>query len=402
MKSKQVQDFKEIAELIKDQFIPTKNISMPYIGLEHIEQGTLRLSSIGKSSDITSQKFKFKKNDILFGKLRPYFRKVVRPSFDGICSTDIFVVRAKEGVSQIFLYYVMATNEFVNYSSQGSQGTKMPRASWDFLEKYEQWVPSLDEQERIGKTLDDLDSKIQNLQKQNQILEKTIQTIFKSWFIDFDGVTEFEDSELGKIPKGWQIGILENFLDLTKGVSYKSQDLKFSNKALVTLKSVKRGGGYTNIGLKSFDGKYNENQVVKENDIIVAQTDLTQNADVIGKPALIRDSKHFDILVASLDIVIIKIKNNKILKFYIYYLFLTDRFQNHVYGYTSGTTVLHLAKDAIPNFVFILPPTKTLEKFDKLISTWIQKNHENNNQIENLTKIRDFLLPKLMSGEIRV
>ena len=254
----------------------------------------------------------------------------------------------------------------------------------------------------IGECYFSISEKIENLQNQNKVIEQIAQAIFKSWFIDFDGVTEFEDSELGKIPKGWQIGILENFLDLTKGVSYKSQDLKFSNKALVTLKSVKRGGGYTNIGLKSFDGKYNENQVVKENDIIVAQTDLTQNADVIGKPALIRDSKHFDILVASLDIVIIKIKNNKILKFYIYYLFLTDRFQNHVYGYTSGTTVLHLAKDAIPNFVFILPPTKTLEKFDKLISTWIQKNHENNNQIENLTKIRDFLLPKLMSGEIRV
>ena len=195
---------------------------------------------------------------------------------------------------------------------------------------------------------------------------------------------------------------LGTFLQLTKGVSYKSEDLKFSNKALVTLKSVKRYGGYEPNGLKSFTGKYNENQVVKEDDIIVAQTDLTQNADVIGKPAIIKNSKNFEILIASLDLIVVKIKNNKILKSYLYNLFLTNKFQNHVYGYTSGTTVLHLAKDAIPNFKFILPSLNILKKFDKLVSHMIQKNHENNDQIQNLTKIRDVLLPKLMSGRIRV
>ena len=87
----------------------------------------------------------------------------MRPNFDGICSTDIFVVRAKEGFSQTFLYYLMASQEFVNHSSRGSQGTKMPRASWEFLEKYEQGIPSLEEQEEIGKTLGDLDTKIKNL-----------------------------------------------------------------------------------------------------------------------------------------------------------------------------------------------------------------------------------------------
>ena len=81
---------------------------------------------------------------------------------------------------------------------------------------------------------------------------------------------------------------------------------------------------------------------------------------------------------------------------------MTDEFQNHVYGYTSGTTVLHLAKDGVPNYQFILPSTKILEQFDKLVSIMMQKNHDNHYQIDNLTKTRDALLPKLMSGEIRV
>ena len=81
---------------------------------------------------------------------------------------------------------------------------------------------------------------------------------------------------------------------------------------------------------------------------------------------------------------------------------MTDEFQNHVYGYTSGTTVLHLAKDGVPSYQFLIPPKEILEKFYRLASIIMQKNHDNHYQIESLTETRDALLPKLMSGEIRV
>ena len=71
---------------------------------------------------------------------------------------------------------------------------------------------SKQEQIKIGIFLNDLDTKIQNLQNQNKILEQTAQAIFKSWFIDFDGQTEFEDSELGQIPKGWSVKQINYFL----------------------------------------------------------------------------------------------------------------------------------------------------------------------------------------------
>ena len=321
---------------------------------------------------------------------------------DTYVNQSVVVLRTnKQIILPQFLFYNLKSRytELRRISDSHSSRGSLPK---NVLSDVEIIFPTLHDQRKIGKILYDLDCKITNLQNQNKILEQIAQTVFKSWFVDFDGVTEFEDSELGKIPKGWKVDKLGNFLELIKGVSYKSQDLIFSNKALVTLKSVKRGGGYTNNGLKSFDGKYNYNQVVHENDIIIAQTDLTQSADIIGKPAIIRNSKKFEILIASLDLIIVKTKSDKIPKTYLYYLFMTGEFQNHVYGYTSGTTVLHLAKDGIPNYNFILPTTETLEKFDKLISTIIQKNHKNNCQIENLAIIRDILLPKLMSGQIRI
>ena len=74
----------EVTEPVKETYNPDGSNDFAYIGLEHIEQETLRLNSVGVSSDVTSNKFKFKSNDVLFGKLRPYFRKVARPKCDGM------------------------------------------------------------------------------------------------------------------------------------------------------------------------------------------------------------------------------------------------------------------------------------------------------------------------------
>ncbi|MBT6647050.1 MAG: restriction endonuclease subunit S [Thaumarchaeota archaeon] len=317
-------------------------------------------------------------------------------------SPTLAVINPKNSIDKKFLNSVLHSRQFSNQVFARITGTTRPTLGIQQLRKLLIMIPPIDEQKSIGKSLSELTRKIQNLQNQNHTLEQIAQAIFKSWFVDFDGVTEFEDSELGKIPKGWSVDKFENHLELTKGVSYKSKELMPSNKALVSLKSINRGGGYTERGLKSFDGKYKDNQIVYENDIVIAQTDLTQDASVIGKPALIRKSNEFNVLIASLDLIIARPKNNENLKFYIYHILLTNKFQNHIYGYTNGTNVLHLGKDGIPNYQFLLPPKKILEKFNQLVSTLIQNNHNNHCHIQTLTKTRDALLPKLMSGEIRV
>jgi len=302
----------------------------------------------------------------------------------------------------MFCLYYFKSKYGQNEISRMTGGTQSRSIPSSELSNVLVLIPPKPEQIRISKILFDIDLQIENLKKQNRFLKQIPESIYKSWFIDFDGQVEFEDSKLGQIPKGWTIEKLENFVDLTKGVSYKSKELMHSNKALVTLKSVKRGGGYTERGLKSFNGKYKESQILHQDDIIIAQTDLTQSADVIGKPAIITNSIFFDILIASLDLLIVRLKNNKISKSFLYHMLMTDEFQSHVYGYTSGTTVLHLAKDGVPSFSFILPPKKILEKFDKSISNMMQKYRDNTYQIKFLEQTRDALLPKLMSGEIRV
>ena len=101
----------EIAKLSKTQWRVGDKVQK-YIGLEHINQGDLSINDFGNSLKLQSNKLFFKKGDVLFGKLRPYFRKVWRAKFDGVCSTDMWVLRAKENFNQIFLFYFIA-NPFI-------------------------------------------------------------------------------------------------------------------------------------------------------------------------------------------------------------------------------------------------------------------------------------------------
>lgn len=195
-----------ITEPKKNTYLPIGNENLKYIGLEHIEQKSLRLSSVGHSNEVKSNKFLFFVNDILFGKLRPYFRKVVKPNFDGICSTDIWVFRAKECCDQNFLFYFLANRDFINTANGGEGGTRMPRADWDFLKTTNWLLPPLPEQRAIASVLSSLDDKIDLLHRQNKTLEAIAETLFRQWFVE-----EADD--------GWEDGKLPTEFDFVMGVS---------------------------------------------------------------------------------------------------------------------------------------------------------------------------------------
>ncbi len=177
-----------------------------------------------------------------------------------------------------------------------------------------------------------------------------------------------------------------------KGKSYKSVELEPSSTALVTLKSFSRGGGYRSDGLKAYVGKYKPEQEVVAGDLIIAYTDVTQAADVIGKPAMVIDDPNYKHLVISLDVAVIRPVHER-LKNYLYGLANTYQFQEHTKSYTTGTTVLHSA-------VF---PDKPLEDiFFNITEPIFLSINERTEETRKLTLLRDTLLPKLLSGEINV
>ena len=135
---------------------------------------------------------------------------------------------------------------------------------------------------------------------------------------------------------------------------------------------------------------------------MVAYTDITQQAEVVGKPAIVRGSPDFDTLVASLDLGIVRPKTNEMPIAFLYELFRTDDFQGHIYGYATGTTVLHLNKEGVPSHKFARPSDRILETYRQIAQPLFDRIELNEAESATLAELRDTLLPKLLSGELRM
>ena len=391
----------EIAELRKDSFLPNGK-NLPYIGLEHIEQQSLRLNSVGSAENLLSNKFHFLKGDILYGKLRPYFRKVYHPRFEGVCSTDIFVIKNKKPVSKDYLFYLIATEEFTSIANSGSTGTHMPRADWGQLKNSTWAIPSsLVEQESIASILSSLDNKIELNIQMNQTLENIAQSIFKKWFVNFN-FPGFTGVLTDGLPAGWKTGKLGEISDFVKGVSYRSAELKNSPDALVTLKSINRNGGFNIDGFKEFDGKYKTAQELHEGDVIIAQTDITQAAELIGCPAIVENTFSYRRLIASIDIIKFTPKPNTVSNFTLYHILKQKPFKDYCLSHTNGSTVLHLKSSELSNFELIIPDKELTDRFEDAVRPVREKILSQNKESFILKNIRDNLLPKLMTGKIQI
>lgn len=130
----EVNAFRDIAMLANERACASDmTADLAYLGLEHFQEGGRGLTSVGSAVGLDSLKSRFRPGDVLYGRLRPYFRKVARPDFDGVCSTEIWVLRPTNGVSPEFVEAVVSTQDFTDFAMRGSGGTHMPRAAWDHV-----------------------------------------------------------------------------------------------------------------------------------------------------------------------------------------------------------------------------------------------------------------------------
>jgi len=373
---------------------------------------------------------RFQDGDTLLARITPCLEngKIARFKASGYISvahgsTELIVIRGRAGVTDTgFAYYLTQSPLVRGYAISQMTGTSgRQRVPIEAFEHLLVPIPPLPEQRAIAHILGTLDDKIELNRRMNETLEAMAQAMFKSWFIDFDPVhakaegrapglpadvaalfpDSFEDSELGQIPKGWTVRSLGELVSAVKGCTYASDDLVDSDTALVTLKSFARGGGYRSDGLKSFAGPYKAEQVVTPGEIVIACTDVTQAAAIIGRTAMVHGTAAYRTLVASLDTIIIRPNSQKTTRSFLYCLGRTDEFVSHTYSHTTGTTVLHLAKEAVPSFVLALPPPQPLMRFDSLAEPILSLIRASVEQSETIAALRDAMLPKLLSGELR-
>ncbi len=179
----EVMELGEICYPSKTRINPiTTNQNFKCIELEHLSQGSGMLLGYANSSELLSQKSVFEKGDVLFGKLRPYLRKYLLADFDGVCTTEIWVLKSERNISNQYLYHLVQSEKIIE-AANISTGTKMPRAEWKTVAETKIPVPTKAEQTAIATALSDADALISSLEKlvakKRNIMQGTMQKLLQ-------------------------------------------------------------------------------------------------------------------------------------------------------------------------------------------------------------------------------
>ncbi len=325
------------------------------------------------SSLPTGNAVKYYKGQTLVSNIRPYFKKIWHAKNDGGCSADVLVFEIINDVDDKFFYYYLSQENFFEYVMAGSKGTKMPRGDKQQILMYPFSYPSKKEQKAIAATLSCLDDKIELNNRMNKNLEEMAQTIFKSWFVDFEPFQEgeFEESELGMIPKGWRVGTIGEIASISSG---KRPPLKQDcSSAEIYIPVV----GASSIMAYTSEYLFNEKILITGR---VGTHGIIQRFSTPCWPSdntLVIKSEYYEFVYQTLNGVDYKSMNR-------------------------GSTQPLITQTDLKNINIIIPIESVLNGFEKLTLDIMTIWYENINQNKILSQLRDTLLPKLMSGEIRV
>lgn len=344
----------------------------------------------------------YKKGDILLSNIRPYFKKIWYATQEGGCSNDVLVVKAGKTVDSKFLYYVLSDNNFFNYSTVTAKGTKMPRGSQNAIMKY--WVPNLDlpTQKKIADILSSYDELIKANNERIELLEQTVQELYKEWFVRFR-FPGYENAKFEEgIPEGWsyvRFGKAIDIIDGDRGVNYPKQEEFYPEGDCLFLNA----GNVTTKGFDFSSCAY----ITKEKDAILRKGKV-QHGDVllttrgtVGNVAFYNETMTFSEMRINSGMVILR-NLGVVSPEYIYTSLRHEYLQKLMTMYASGSAQPQLPIKDMKRMKIIKSDTKTMERFTEMsadiynqIYLLIMKN-------QTLAKQRDMLLPRLMSGKLEV
>jgi type I restriction enzyme S subunit len=395
-------DFGSLAELRKEKVNPSDALDDYYIGLEHIEKDSLRISGHGYGRDVDSQKQRFYKGDILFGKLRPYFRKVAVADFDGICSTDIWVVRPKLESDRQFVFYWMASREFIEKATQGAEGGRMPRAKWDWVEKFTLPQMNAAERSRIGDILSGFDAKISANHQLADDLRKTLRTIFKSWFLNFERDAENVEGESG-LPRGWTRRMLDEC-----HFTIESGSRPKGGVAGIT-------SGTPSIGAESINGigvfEYSKTKHVPHDFFLKMKKGKPRDFDVLlykdgGKPGEFKPrlgmlGLGFPFNSYAINEHVFLLRSELLGQFFLYFWIELESTLDVLRALGVKSAIPGINQQDVNSLEVLLPSTERLDEFNELGQVAVERILTLSKESRALSLLRDSVLPMALQGEVK-
>ena len=310
----------------------------------------------------------YQTNDILISNIRPYFQKIWQANCDGACSADVLCIRANEDIDDKYLYYLLSQQIFFDYIMSGAKGCKMPRGDKSQIMQWQISLPPLTEQKRIADILSAIDDKIELNRRINANLEQQAQALYKSWFVD-NKKDDWEEKRLDDI-----ISIYDSQRKPLSGQQREKMEKLYPYYGAASLMDY--------VDNYLFDGIYL----------------------LLGEDGTVSDSEGFPMLQyvwgkfwVNNHAHILQGKNG----FTTESLYILLK-QTNVSSIVTGAVQPKISQANLKSVPITMPPINLLNQYNNIIKPIFNQIRINHNQIQQLSTLRDTLLPKLMSGEITV
>jgi len=378
-------ELKNICDLINEKIsaneLINNNLASTYVSTESMlpnKRGITKPSSIPSKGTTTA----YKKDDVLVSNIRPYFKKIWSANYDGVCSNDVLVFRAKNTADANFLYYVLANDDFFVYSMATSKGTKMPRGDKASIMKYEVESFDLNTQRKIASILKPIDKKIELNNAINNNLLDQVLTLYRNKFVDAVNderqicrADEYFDISIGKTPPRKE----------PQWFSTNPQDIDW-----VSISDMGTCGLYISNSSEQLTKEAVERHNVK---VVPDNTVLLSFKLTVGRIAITNGEMTTNEAIAHFK------TDKKEINEYLYCYLKCFNYQTM--GSTSSIAIAVNSK-IIKGMPFVVPTDDELKEFHDVAAPMFARIKTNQVETDNLTALRDTLLPKLMSGELDV
>lgn len=317
---------------------------------------------------------KYEVGDILLSNIRPYFCKIWQADKIGSCSGDVLVLRANDSIDSKFLYYVLSDQNFFNYGTITSKGTKMPRGNKRAIMKYLVPHVSMDVQHRIASILSTYDTLIENNTKRIRLLEKMAENLYKEWFVRFR-FPGHENVEMENgLPKGWKRGSLSDVCEFKRGKNITSSEMQEGNVPVIS-------AGLEPSGYHSCSNVRGVN---------VTMSSSGANAGYIA-------IHYSDIWAADCSYIEESTTGN------IYYVYeLLNNIRTVINNFQRGAAQPHVYPKDVNRIKLILPSKELMLIANGRLEIMHKEIYNLQKQNSLFARQRDLLLPRLMSGKLEV
>lgn len=390
--------------------VSVEDSPLSYLGLEHIESWTGRKidGEISNSEGLASS---FVVGDVLFGKLRPYLAKVHLAQQNGLISSEALVIRSRDELHAAFLKYYMLSRDFINIVDSSTYGSKMPRASWDFIGNLPILLPDVEEQKAIARFLDFKTAQIDALIAKKKALldklaEKRTALISHAVTKGLDPSVPMKDSRvawLGKVPAHWKVIPIKFSLDMpiTDG-PHSTPQFYDDGIPFISAESVKNDrldfskmrGYISEDDHAIFSKKYKP----RYGDVYMVKSGATTGA-------VARVETHEDFNIWS-PLAVLRPHAEKSITDYLFYVLKSKPFFYSVELSWSYGTQQNIGMGVISNIRMALPPIEEQKEICRYLEPLLQKIEDQrakvDSVVERLQEYRSALITNAVTGKIDV